>query len=227
MPAGKIYLSKAKRSKRVSVKYLENPYMSLKVRRGIGSVIASNQGRKIYSFKRTWQAANINTAAGALTNSAFGFKLSDLTNSSEFTTLFDSYRIVGVKMKMVPAFNVDTARDSIAAVGNTQIPNVHTVLDYDDNTALSAVTDYMQYDTYRMTRGFKTISRFVRPKLQAAANVGGATTLALQESGKRWIDCQQNGVLYFGIKTGVESSGTAGLIYQVYFTYYLQFKSVR
>lgn len=182
----------------------------------------------VYSFKRSWQAANLNTTAAALGNSAYKFQLSDLPNASEFTTLFDSYRIMGVKMKLVPCFSNSDIVDTAAVPGyNIHIPNVHTVIDYDDVTALSAVTDYMQYDTYKMTRGNKIVKVFCKPRPQASMNVSGAAALAAQESRYRWIDCNQASVYYFGIKVGYESTGVAGPFYQVYFTYYLQFKSVR
>lgn len=193
----------------------------------LSSRIAGILGNKVYKFKRTWQASNINSAV-TFGNSAFAFKLSDLPNSTEFTTLFDSYRITGVKMTLIPQFTQSDLVDAVPGGTNKSTPNVYTVLDYDDNTALSNAVDYFQYDTFRLHRGARVVKRFCRPKLQASANVGGAGTLALQESNKRWVDCNQASVLYFGIKVGLDSTTVATDVqYRVYFTYYLDFKSVR
>lgn len=184
-------------------------------------------GEKIYSFKRTYQASNINSAV-TFGNSAFQFKLSDLPSASEFTTLFDSYRITGVKMTLIPQFTQTDLNTADPNTTNKTTPNYYTVIDYDDNTALSGATDYFQYDTFKLWRGNRIVKVYCKPRLQLTGNVSGASTLAFQAPKGQWVDCNQTGAPYFGLKVGIDSTPVAGDVnIRVYFTYYLQFKSVR
>lgn len=228
MPKGNFY---ARNFRKVYNYSKKNPIRRLRMRRNkvLKSIISN---RKIYSFTRSHNSfSNINTAV-AFGNSAFQFKLSDVPNSSEFTTLFDSYRIMAVKFTMIPTFTYVEA-NTAAPVGagslNESCPQIYTVIDRDDVTALSTVTDYMQYDTYKMHRGNKVITRYIKwPRIQLAGNVNGASALGFQGRPKQWLDCNSNNIPHFGIKVGIDSSSTAGYyVYRVYCKYYLQFKDTR
>ena len=109
------------------------------------SLSKSGEGweNKVYKFKRSFllsndSADNWKYGPGCITP---GYNPIDLTvmldklpNYTDFTTLFDSYRITGVEYRFVPHFNVGQVP---LGPQNTQVARLVTVVDKDDNTSLT------------------------------------------------------------------------------------------
>lgn len=107
---------------------------------------------------------------------------------------------------------------------------LHTVLDYDDGTALTAVTQCEQYDTYKVfsltTSSFRTLT----PAVSAAVYNGVATTgYAVAPRGKRgpWLDSSSAGIFYYGIKyvTDQTQIATATSVCSVRVELWLEFRA--
>lgn len=67
--------------------------------RGWRKSIGRAPSRIIHNFKRTFQLANYDPVGAGVQYRALSFKLSDLPNYTEFTTLFDVYAIRKVVCK--------------------------------------------------------------------------------------------------------------------------------
>jgi len=122
------------------------------------------------------------------------FQLSDLPNYTEFTNLFDKYRITGVKLTFIPTQNT-------SYVGNTgsPLPLLGFVYDTDDGTLLTNRTDYYQYKNFKIHRLGGIISKWVRPRTASSVYAGIAST-AYRTNGNVWIDCDNAGAEYYGCK---------------------------
>ena len=117
------------------------------------SLSKSGEGweNKVYKFKRSFLISNDGAdnwkyGPGSITP---GYNPIDLTvmldklpNYTDFTTLFDSYRITGVEYRFVPHFNVGQVP---LGPQNTQVARLVTVVDKDDNSSLTGLTAAMQY----------------------------------------------------------------------------------
>jgi hypothetical protein len=143
--------------------------------------------------------------------------LDDITNYTEFTALFDSYKITGVKIRFIPR---QTSQDSLVTAPGQFI----YVPDYDDDTIPTATTEILERQSHRVIQvPGGPFSIFIRPK--ATVN-SGAISSALQYNG--WIKTGATGatIPYYGLKWAwLLSNSTQNL--DVYMTYYLKFKAVK
>lgn len=157
---------------------------------------------------------------------AFTFKLSDLVQASEFTRLFDSYRITGVKMTMAPLTNSDiTVNPSY---------KVMTAIDLDDDNT-PTVAEMIQRSNVSIrtvTSGGnnpQVFTKFCRPRYLTQIYETGVTTGYGQGARKQWLDCADPAIPHYGIKVVWDTDPNLNyeVIWQLYFTYFIEFKSLR
>lgn len=172
----------------------------------------------IHQFKRTTTLTPI-TLGNASVNGALTFKLGDLDDYTEFTTLFDSYRLVAVKVKFVPNFS----NANITPTANLGIHSIHSVIDQNDSNNPSDVLSMMQYDTYKRKRLDRGMTRYLR--VATIANTGGYNAGL---DWKRWLNTNYELAEYNGLKywfDALEEDTT--LTVDVFATYYIQCKSIK
>lgn len=179
-------------------------------------------GRRIIQpvqyFKRTYAVQGwLFAPAGTDTFGVIQFNLSQLPNHTEFTQLYDQYKIKGVKVKLVPKYNsVD-----ITSPGSTQLL---TVIDYDDANAPTTINDLLQYQNMKMTTSNRIHGRYLVPRSNTEVSNSG---LGVASAPKRqWLDCGYPTVQHHGIKYGVVAPAN-DTKFDLYITYYLAFKNVR
>lgn len=125
------------------------------------------------------------------------FQLGQAPGSSEFTALFDVFRIAGITMRFIYGQNTQDASATRA------IPNLVLVHDYDDGTALSGLTEYGQYTqchVHRMDKEFKTS---FQPRTSMAVYNGAFTGYATT-SKDIWYDCASSGIQFYGVKWAID-----------------------
>lgn len=181
----------------------------------------------------------LNAGAGVNTYGSLGmpFQIQNLPNHTEFTTLFDSYRINKVVVKMYPYSTVNAVSVAGAPNGNPDACGfVHFAIDHDDASAPTAdeagIRDLMQYPSYRRQRvvGTRPVVCVIKPKL-AKAVYQSALITAYAEGKREWVDCTYPDVPHYGFKAvfeGVQPNNGASNIYlRAEATYYVTFKGVR
>lgn len=178
-----------------------------------------NQGT-VYRFKRALKIDQFSTSNVAAVGKSYQFSLSQLPNYSEFTNLYDSYKLCGVKLKMIPRLT-DAGVSTTANSHNTS--PVHHVIDYDDASTTNDILTLMQYQNYKMTRGLSMVQRYFKPKMAELVYNGVSNGYS---SARRWINCSNPEVPHYSFKCAIEATAVA-LQYDVYATYYVSFKSVR
>ena len=161
------------------------------------SLSKSGEGweNKVYKFKRSFLISNDGAdnwkyGPGSITP---GYNPIDLTvmldklpNYTDFTTLFDSYRITGVEYRFVPHFNVGQVP---LGPQNTQVARLVTVVDKDDNSSLTGLTAAMQYASMEESLLDKERKRFFVPSLPSRPTAPlrqPATSLLMLPSGLTW-----------------------------------------
>jgi len=171
---------------------------------------------KVHNFERTSFGGQVQ---GSTTLDQFGaiyFSLSSLVNPTEFTALFDQYRIMYVEVAFIP----------ISAVAS--IAPLVSVIDYDDATVPTAVSDLWQYSTACYTAAGHTHIRRLHPRFDIAAYSGTFTSYALAPYGQ-WVDVASPGVQYYGVKWALSAttSGTTGAVYNIQIKYHIQCRNSR
>jgi len=179
---------------------------SLEIPSAIRSTVTAKQSRQIKShkFQRTYDASNVVSQVGADTLGAFSFVLSSLPGVSNFTNLYDQYRVAKLTFHFI---NQQTTQATGAAGSTT--PILFVAADYDDDTAWGSLSTALQYENLAYVPFYKELVYSVKPRVALAAYSGVFTSFANADS--QWIDAASTGVKHYGIKYGI-SSGTAGTI---------------
>lgn len=187
--------------------------------------------RKVYRFTRMCVFTRIDSTNSGLVDQfgSYQFKLSDCPNVSEFTALFDMYRITGVKITFYPTTQSVSISGGGTAV-NIVTPRFITAIDEDDSTAPSTQEELLQYQTCRITTVNKKHTIYFKPKV-ASEIYASAVSTAYGSPKTMWLNLSNTNVPHFGLKWCMESAGStapAGAFsYKVNVKYYLQFRSVR
>lgn len=138
-----------------------------------------------------------------------GSLFNDFTN---YSTVFDKYRILEVEVDFICVNPTNSGAGLFA-----------TVIDYDDDSALSNLNqalDYKSCYTCPTTANFK---RTLIPRMTLAAYSGAFTSYAEGKAGQ-WLDCASSGIIHYGVKCVINPSVPATQ-YQVVIRAHIQFKN--
>jgi len=193
--------SKKKRGQKQKVK--KQPFNRFGDLRQIPWDLYGCSNNQTHRFIRITDDSVISQAANALTFGATAFKLSTLPNSSEFTALFDQFRIDYVEVTLRPQYNMGSLSNQTSMVNAV----LYTVIDYDDATAPTAVSDLRQYENCRESNWDETLVRRFQPRLAVATYASGVFTSFANT--RAWVDCGNPAVEHYGFKWAV-SAGLFG-----------------
>lgn len=166
------------------------------------------------------------TADSMANNYQFGasylFKLSSVVDSSDFTNLYDKYKILGVKVRIMWQCN------QASVSGTSVLPVISYSVDHDDNTVPSSLYAI----TTKATSKVKVLGQnnyvdiYIRPRvagqLYNTALLSGYSTVKAP-----WINSTYNDVPHYGLKFWINNMYMAtGINNQIEIqpTYYLACK---
>lgn len=160
---------------------------------------------------------------------AIVFSLAQVPSYTEFTSLYDQYKISAVKVKIVPRYNVSAFDNIQSAAATPYIPQVFTAIDYDDS-GVSTVSDLLQYQNCKMTRGNVIHQRYLKPRCRnILQNLNG--TASARAPFRGWIDSADPEVIHYGLKWAIPPFATGPIEqttkFDVVVEYYLAMKNVR
>lgn len=182
------------------------------------------------SLAYTWS-----NAQGTSIQNVFLFTLGQVVNPSDFTTLYDLYRILKVVVKFRLINNPDaTSLPFTAATTNAAncYPRLWYCPDYDDSNS----------ETWTQLRErAKTKCKILKPNAHVTIPVRpavlsqvyrSAVTTAYAPKWKQWLDVAASDTPHYSLKWAIECDGFTPVLdypysFQVDFIYYLQFKNTR
>lgn len=152
---------------------------------------------------------------------AFGFQLANTLQKDQLVTLYDRYKINGVKLTFYPEWNTNQIQ------GGGMIPQIKIVHDYDDNSYPTPGDVWArQGKIYRLTRPF---SVFVRPKVVVPVGASTGGNMCIRAP---FLDCSNPLTTHFGLKFAVRdwyASGSNSTVsnqtLRVEATYYVTFRN--
>jgi hypothetical protein len=172
---------------------------------------------RIYTFVRKLDLGYITPSVTVETDSAFTFTLSALPDSTEFTSLFDTYRITCVKLNFMPLF-IDTS-------ATVAYPPLLTAIDYDDGNA-TGFNILEEYDSALRSNTGQFFQRTFTPR-SASAAYSGVFTSFQQNKAWQWHDCASPSIIHYGLKYAIPVSGAANNVWSVNADVMLQFREFR
>lgn len=190
-----------------------------------------------FFYKYTVVKTGISIANGVASNQGgYDFKLTDITNYAELTSLYDEYCISKVVMKFMPKMGAVGQIQSGAGAGTynpqtSALKPLITAIDYDDATAPASRAELLEYGTARMTLPSQICTRTVTPHI-AIQTYKTAVSSGYSSKAHQWVDCADNNIPHYGIKWQVESETANGAgaplyLYDIICTYYVKFRGTR
>lgn len=197
-----------------------------------GRRTSKRTGQKKFLVKRTVvELVDVVTALSATTTfqvpaaTSQEFVINKLPSYSEFTNLFDAYKLCAIKQKFV--FD----RNSSEVVGDSKgLPTLLTVNDFNDSTAIANEDEILQYPSYKAKRMSMPITRYFKPRtLQSMASSNSAETRS------QYLVCSSSAdAVYYGLKWAIRmdhpfdaaTSHKLGTL-RIYTTYYMSFKNMK
>ncbi len=160
---------------------------------------------------------------------SMGFQLSDLSQASTFSALFDQYRLervrVHFKSRNPAAFTANTASP------NGSVPTGYVVVDRDDATAPTSISSLMEYDNVVAFNGYDTVQVDLIPSLTPAVFASGAFSgYSTRDSDGVWLDIANTSIPSYGIKGGVSgltTSTTSSWVWEMFVEYIVSFRKTR
>ena len=163
-------------------------------------------GGPISTFHRFTAPASvaIMDSAAAIHGTA-AITLNGLPGYTDFTSLYDQYRITAWTMYF--AFDRSSAPiTNSSGLFDQGLPLITIVKDYDDATALTTEEQYCQYDpVIRARLGERIVSVSIAPRAATALYSGAFTSYGIG-SRSLWVDAASPGVQYYGIKFNISPS---------------------
>ena len=175
----------------------------------VGLALDAFRRENHHTFKRyaVTQTFNYTNGSGTEYDNAMSFQLSDIINLSEFTNLYDRFRIkyVVVKFSVINVPESYWAPVSATAVNALSIyPRLWYCPDYDDVTA-TTINDLKQRPQTKMRylKPNRTVNIIVRPAVNGQAYRTAIST-AYTPMWKTWIDMGQNDTPHYGLKYAID-----------------------
>lgn len=163
------------------------------------------------------------------TYAAWAFCLADIPNVASIGALFDQYRIDLIQFRL-------RSRNPSVFVANIASPNNATttplvVVDRDDATAPTTLSELQQYDNCQIISAQDSIDIVLWPSITPSVFSGGAFSgYAVQDSGDVWLDLANTSIPHYGIKVGMPAlvaSTTQKFDWDVEAFYHVSFKNKR
>lgn len=148
------------------------------------------------------------------------FYLAQLSNYTEFTALFDQYKITGIRVQLLPQQNVNQTTS-----GAITTPTIMTCIDYNSVNIPAQSSDVLEFQNSQVTTYDQKVDRYFRPKIAVASYSG---TFASYSSVDTWVDTNSPNVQYYGFRAWIPPVNTTAIAgWRIYVTYYLSFRMIQ
>lgn len=182
----------------------------------------------IHNFKRSYYKEG--AFASDPTNDTFQglvFSLQNLPQYTDFTTLFDQYRINKIKMTLYPRQNVTNGTFPSPTTDAVQSCQVFSVIDMDDGTAPVGLDTLLQYQNLKTTRGLRQHSRTFKPGVEIAQTNNGTLAGSMVKKSP-WLDATNALVWHNAVKLAFQNTGGfAPITYDMKVDMWISCKNVR
>lgn len=190
---------------------------------------------KVHYFKENCQLTSITVPANNTVSGIITYKLTDLLNSPSFTNLFDLYKLMGVKLRLITQANVSETTFTNAAGQVGSLPMLYIAPNRDPFVpAPASVGDVLNDDgcrIIRFERPYKTYLKSPKPLIKDSEGANIPLQLGTKSSQQFWLttgggaqSVDQSAVQHYGHRYFLVNQTAAPLIVQVYATYYFSMK---
>jgi len=166
-------------------------------------------------------------SSSSFTDGLVSFTLSSLPDYTDFTNLYDHYRVDKLVVHFISSINDVNIANSIQDVGT-----LVTAVDFDGGATGLTYNQFLSYESCEMTPHCKNKTITIQPKAELAAKDNTAAVVSVAESSTKnlWWDCSNVNIPFYGVRYALtpESNPTG---YHVWYTVWVEafvtFKNTR
>jgi len=200
-------------------------------------VMRKKTANKVHSFVRwcdkdtqfgSLSPTGIINETGSDQHQSYEFRLSNLVNVTDFTNLYDMYKINKIQLMLEPVFDQTAVSNVVGAIA-IRSKKVRVVHDYNSNDALTDEDEYLEYANCKSYSPLRTIKITLYPKLnnKVEGNLGTDAYTSFN-SNKVWLNIANANVPHFGLKVFIpeDISSAEGLqLFRVRAKYWISLKN--
>lgn len=209
-----------------------------RLRRTMGRLVKSPRFNNVLNVKRTFWLENWSLSTVATSNfwRYYTFTLAQLPSYTEFTNIFDTFKLRGVKVTFRPRYDSfsgeNTTDTTLPGITNQAGNYVHVINDpYSTVTPSGTYTttnlnSFLENGNVKTHNGNRPFSFYVRPCVDSY--VSGSSTASRKRS--PWMQTNNAPQVHNGAHIflqDINMTGTSGNSYDVFYTFYLSFKNLK
>ncbi len=152
---------------------------------------------KVYTFSRKFRVGSVSATSVTGASGGYSFSLSNLSNSTDFSNLFDQYRISQITVSFIPNYI------------QANVP-LYTAFDYDDASTPPNLLVMFEKESCRISEANQIVERTFNPRVLREVYVSTVST-GYETAISPWIDSQNDTVQHYGFKYYIAPLPTSGL----------------
>lgn len=146
--------------------------------------LANTGYTKIYAYSEVFTGSAIISSGSATQYGAITFQLSDLPGATNLATLYDKYRFKSVEV----LFRATGMQMNTTTGGSNDAPDFTTVIDFDNSTAPTSITQLQRYSTAKVTTATSNHYRHFLPRTVRPVYISGVSTGYCEGDPTEWLD---------------------------------------
>lgn len=148
----------------------------------------------------------------------------DIPNWSEFVALYDSYKIMAIKVMFFPVADNTT---SVASQSESFL-RLFTAIDYNDRSVPTNISALREYENCKVTANNRIHKRYFKPNFTVDIE-SSALSGIMTNRNKPWLSTSSGDVEHLALKYGIETLNQSNVValYRVEAKIYMAFKSKR
>lgn len=157
--------------------------------------------RNIHRFKRIATLGTVGCNAVGFLSYATAFRINQIPGISEFTALYDQYRIDKVVFRAIPYTTENATTGTTPPWG---LAPVYTVIDLDSAATPPDTATLREYTSVRTHQALKPVVRVLRPRALTQIYRSTTSTAYALANPRQWLDLGETDVPHYGIKMAAQ-----------------------
>lgn len=164
--------------------------------------------------------SQITTSTSLETLGVYTFQLSDLVNYTEFTNLFDEYKINSVCLKFFPSLTAKVSQFTNGVLV--------TAIDKNDGNATGSVNELLQHDDCIVVDLCQNNTFIIdNPRMNVSSQTATTPTFAGQTSMSGWVNNTTPTVQHYGFRWAIPATTAAAMNINVLAIFDVSFRSTK
>lgn len=167
-----------------------------------------NKNQKVFYYKRNCSLPPL--VAGADGNDSFinyTFSLDDIASETDFTNLYDAYKIKAVKLRFLPYYTqsvLNSANPTFSTFSSVSNLRIYSAVDYNTASTPTSIDSIREYSNCKVTSYTRGHSRYFKPLPQLVAS--NNPFYQFPRAFAPWMNSTTSSTAYLSLRVGIDTS---------------------